>query len=190
MTTHLQILWIRLKCDFTKAFHKVNYWKLFMKLLDDNINSSIVSLLAFWYSHQQVCVRWRNTLSDWFLIGNGTRQGSILSPYLCARYIRDLLADVCCSGYGCNVGGVVLNILSSQMTWFCCRRLGWECKCYWISLPLISPPSICYAMQRSQYQWLLMHRNVKIGLYLLASLFLNLVMLQFSLLTSLDISAI
>ena len=32
--------------DFTKAFDKVNYWKLFMKLLDDNINSSIVSLLA------------------------------------------------------------------------------------------------------------------------------------------------
>ena len=71
--------------NFTKAFDKVNYWKLFMKLLDDNINSSIVSLLAFWYSHQQVCVRWRNTLSDWFLIGNGTRQGSILSPYLFAR---------------------------------------------------------------------------------------------------------
>jgi len=27
------------------------YWKLFNKLLDDNINSNIIKLLAFWYSN-------------------------------------------------------------------------------------------------------------------------------------------
>jgi len=58
-----------------------------------------------------------------------------------------------------------------------------------IEYPYISHHLYRYAMQRSQYQWLL-HRNVKVGLYLLSSVFLNLVMLQFSLLTSSDISAI
>jgi len=36
--------------DFSKAFDKVNYWKLFKQLLDDGINDSFVALLAFWYS--------------------------------------------------------------------------------------------------------------------------------------------
>ena len=42
--------------DFSKAFDKVNYWKLFNKLLDDNIAVDLVALLAYWYSHQQMCV--------------------------------------------------------------------------------------------------------------------------------------
>ena len=46
--------------DFGKAFHKVNYWKLFDKLQDDGINSKIVRTLMFWYSHQQMCVRWHS----------------------------------------------------------------------------------------------------------------------------------
>jgi len=33
--------------DFSKAFDKVNYWKLFQKLLDNNVNVSVVALLAF-----------------------------------------------------------------------------------------------------------------------------------------------
>ena len=32
--------------DFSKAFHNVNYWKLFNKLLDDNVNAKIVNILA------------------------------------------------------------------------------------------------------------------------------------------------
>ena len=35
--------------DFSKAFDKVSYWKLFHKLLDDKIDVGIVRLLAFWY---------------------------------------------------------------------------------------------------------------------------------------------
>ena len=44
--------------DFSKAFDKVSYWKLFHKLLDDKIDVAIVRLLAFWYSNQQACIRW------------------------------------------------------------------------------------------------------------------------------------
>ncbi len=37
--------------DFSRAFDKVSYWKLFHKLLDDNINVAFVKLLIFWYSN-------------------------------------------------------------------------------------------------------------------------------------------
>ena len=52
--------------DFSKAFDNVNYWKLFNKLLDDNISSSIIRVLAYWYSNQEVCVRWHSTISIHF----------------------------------------------------------------------------------------------------------------------------
>jgi hypothetical protein len=50
--------------DFKKAFDRVNYWKLSRnrKLLDDGINANIVARLAFWYSLQEVSVRWRSNL--------------------------------------------------------------------------------------------------------------------------------
>lgn len=98
--------------DFSKAFDKVNYWKLFNKLLDDNIDASLVSLLSFWYSHQTIAVQWKSVFSDSFSVGNGTRQGSLLSPYLFARYIRDLIYEIFSSNIGCNLGGVFYNILA------------------------------------------------------------------------------
>jgi hypothetical protein len=98
--------------DFTKAFDRVNYWKLFTKLLDDNIPYNVVALLSFWYSHQQVNVRWHNVLSGSFCIGNGTRQGGILSPYLFTRYIAEAILAVVNTRIGCNIGGVMVNILA------------------------------------------------------------------------------
>jgi len=98
--------------DFKKAFDSVNYWKLFNKLMDDGINTSIVAILAFWYSHQEVSVRWHNVSSDNFLIYNGTRQGGILSPILFTRYIRELLQAIIDTRVGCNVGGIMMNVLA------------------------------------------------------------------------------
>jgi len=50
--------------------------------------------------------------SDLFLIGNGTKQGGILSPSLFSRYVRDLIAGINASGVGCNVDGKFYNILA------------------------------------------------------------------------------
>ena len=47
-----------------------------------------------------------------FRIGNGTRQGGVISPYLFARYIRKLLGSVRNTGIGCFVGNVCMNILA------------------------------------------------------------------------------
>jgi hypothetical protein len=98
--------------DFTKAFDRVNYWKLFSMLLDDNVNRHIVNLLAYWYSKQTVCVRWHAMTSEYFTIGNGTRQGGILSPMLFTRYVKGLLMKVGESRIGCNVADCMVNILA------------------------------------------------------------------------------
>src|SRR5664279_3810981 len=73
---------------------------------------AIVTLLAFWYSNQEICVRWQNTMSNSFTVGNGIRQGGVLSPMLFARYIRDLVQGISTTGTGCNIGGVFYNILA------------------------------------------------------------------------------
>jgi len=98
--------------DFSKAFDKVNYWKLFGQLMDDGVNSYIVLLLAYWYSHQQASVIWMNTQSNVFRVGNGTKQSGILSPYLFLRYIRLLLYKICVSKIGCHIGGMAVNVFA------------------------------------------------------------------------------
>jgi len=40
-------------------------------------------------------------------IRNGTRQGSILSPYQFTRYVREVLSVIAHCAVGCNIGGVL-----------------------------------------------------------------------------------
>ena len=98
--------------DFSKAFDKINYWKLFNMLLDDGISVKMVQLLAFWYSHQVMCIKWNGVTSGCFTIANGTRQGGVLSPYLFNRYIRGMIHSIARSPSGCNIGNIPVNILA------------------------------------------------------------------------------
>ena len=57
--------------DFHEAFDSVDYWLLFCKLLDNGTAAacfSSVCLLAYWYSHQLMHVRWQGVLSTCFLL--------------------------------------------------------------------------------------------------------------------------
>ena len=62
--------------DFSKAFDRVNYWKLFGHLISDGVNSKLVRLLSYWYSHQLMCVRWHNRTSDSLRLVTG--QGKVV----------------------------------------------------------------------------------------------------------------
>ena len=73
--------------DASKAFDKINHFKLFRKLLDRKTPIVIVRILLFWYSKQTVCVKWGRCISDYFSISNGVRQGGILSPKLFSVYV-------------------------------------------------------------------------------------------------------
>jgi len=80
--------------------------------VSSRVESSQVEFEPYWYSNQQVCARWLNCLSSSFRIGNGTRQGGMLSPTLLGRYIRHLLGQLANSYVGCNVGGLFVNVLA------------------------------------------------------------------------------
>jgi len=98
--------------DFQKALNRVNYSKLFAQMLDDGSDACFVKLLAYWYSHQTLCVYWQGLFSEKFSIGIGTRQGRVLSPYLFTRYVRPLISALSSSRLGCNIGGLIVNMLT------------------------------------------------------------------------------
>jgi len=89
--------------DLTKAFNRVNCWKLFSQLLSDGVDVHLVKLLAYWYVNQEVSVRWLCSRYESFHVGNGTKQGG-LSPYLFTRYISQLITEICMSKVGCKIG--------------------------------------------------------------------------------------
>ena len=52
-----------------------------------------------------------STVSSSFLMRNGTKQDSILSPYLFSVYMCDISLALNQSGIGCHVGGTSCNII-------------------------------------------------------------------------------
>ena len=99
--------------DASKAFDRVNYWMLFSKLIDKNVPLFIVKLLVFWYTKQEMKVRWGNTISSSFKVGNGVKQGGILSPVLFNIYIGKLSIALNDTAIGGKIGGQLLNHLCS-----------------------------------------------------------------------------
>jgi len=70
-----------------------------------------VGLLAYWYSHQLLSVRWQNCTSGCFNIDKSVRQGGVLSPFLFSFYIRGLIDKVIKLNVGCNIAGTMVNLL-------------------------------------------------------------------------------
>ena len=89
--------------DASKAFDRVNHWKLFRKLITRKVPLMIVRMLIFWYSKQEMCIKWGQATSDYFTISNGVRQGGILSPRLFAVYVDDLSKQLIDTRSGCFI---------------------------------------------------------------------------------------
>ena len=53
--------------DASKAFDRVNHWKLFDKLLDRGMDIHLVKLLSSWYELQRFHVRWGKAYRTVFL---------------------------------------------------------------------------------------------------------------------------
>ena len=97
--------------DARKAFDRVNHAILFEKMLQRAIPIWIVKLIAHWYTHQEVMIRWGNLLSDPFTVSNGIKQGGILSPQLYNLYVDNLSAQLTRTQIGCFAGNLIINHL-------------------------------------------------------------------------------
>lgn len=89
--------------DLKKAFDKMNHCGLYIKLMDRMLPNNLLCLIEYWYDLCITCVRWGNVFSEYVKLECGVRQGGVLSPYLFACYIDDLIKTVQRSGLGCNI---------------------------------------------------------------------------------------
>ena len=97
--------------DASRAFDRLNHFKLFDKMCQRGVPKYIIRILAFWYAHQTMQVKWGNTVSEHFYVGNGVNQGGILSPLLCNLYMDDLSRKLNLCKTGCVIGATVVNHL-------------------------------------------------------------------------------
>ena len=95
--------------DASKAYDQVNQWTLFKKILDRSVHILVVRMLMFWYTRQELCIKWGAEMSSFFTISNGVRQGGILSPSLFAVYKDDLSSLLNASRIGCHISDVCIN---------------------------------------------------------------------------------
>ena len=89
--------------DSSKAFDRVNYWKLFGKMVDRGTPGYLINLLVYWYTRQEFFVKWGTSLSRGFRASSGIRQGGILSPHLYNIYTDQLSEQLAAIKIGCYI---------------------------------------------------------------------------------------
>jgi len=75
------------------------------------ISGLFVKLLMYWYSNVRSAVLWNSVLGECFSVMCGVRQGGVLSRYLFAFYINDIINELKKSGYGIYIGAVFVGCI-------------------------------------------------------------------------------
>ena len=79
--------------DYAKAFDCVDHNKLWKILKEMAIPDHLICLLRNLYAGQEATVRTGHGTTDWFQIGKGVRQGSLLSPCLFNFYAEYIMRN-------------------------------------------------------------------------------------------------
>ena len=142
--------------DASKVYDRVNHWTLFRKLLNRSIHILIVRMLMYWYTKQELCIRWGAEMSPYFTISNGVRQGGILPPSLFAVYMDDLSLLLNTGRIGCHIDDVCINHVFYADD-LCLQELINVCYQYSneINLNFNATKSFCVAFTPNHYKLLL-----------------------------------
>jgi len=76
--------------DLPKAFDKVNYHGLYLKLMKRRIPVELLLVFENWFSGCSACVKWNEAWSAKFTVSFGVRQNLVLSPFLFNIYLDDI----------------------------------------------------------------------------------------------------
>ena len=122
-----------LMLDASKAFDRVNYYKLFRELLKREMSPLVLRLLLFMYTNQTLRVKWGSVMSESFTVMNGVKQGGVLSPVLFAVYTDGLLLRLQESHMGGHYAGALayaddITLISPSMTGF--KKMSSICEQY------------------------------------------------------------
>ena len=79
--------------DMSKAFDRVQHSHLFQKLRNQGMPAIIVRFILASYKQQRANVNWNGINSEYFQIGNGVKQGAILSAVLYCVYTNGLYEE-------------------------------------------------------------------------------------------------
>ena len=79
--------------DYAKAFDCVDHNKLWKILKEMGIPDHLTCLLRNLYAGQEATVRTGHGTTDWFQVGEGVRQGCILSPCLFNLYAEYVMRN-------------------------------------------------------------------------------------------------
>ena len=91
--------------DCSQAFDLAKWDKMFNLILERMVPPVVARAMIYSYQEQYAWCRWGNERSEIFSIVNGTRQGSMASPFLWAVYCDPLLARLRALGVGCHIAG-------------------------------------------------------------------------------------
>ena len=95
--------------EASRALDRVNQWKFFNKVIIRKVPLLIVRMLIFWYSSQEMCIKWGHSTSCFFTVSNCVKQGDILSPRLFAVYVDDLSKQLRDARSGSFIGHQCIN---------------------------------------------------------------------------------
>ena len=96
--------------DMKKAFDKMNWHGLFLKLMDRMLPVNALRTFEYWFSICSTCVRWGDSFSNVIKLKCGVRQGGVLSAYFFAIYIDDIIKIIQQSRNGCRIGIISVGI--------------------------------------------------------------------------------
>ena len=79
--------------DFEKAFDRVDWKKLFMAIKEVGIDWKDRRLIEGLYLSQTSVIKFNGDLSDSAIIGQGVRQGCLISPILFTLYVEKMMVE-------------------------------------------------------------------------------------------------